>query len=227
MSTAAGLRFGGTNGYVTFGNTSVLGLKTFTIETWFRRDGAGTTTSTGAITAVPLVTKGRGEADGSNVDCNYFLGIDGATGRLAADFEDTTLSNNNHPVFGTTTIVNGVWYHAAATFDGTNFRIYLNGNLEGSVTSAAKPRYDSIQHAGLATAMTSTGVAGGFFNGALDEARIWNVARTQGQITSAINSELTGPTTGLVARWGLNEDAQTTVFSSAGTAVNGLSLIHI
>ena len=221
LSTAAGLRFGGTNGYVTFGNTSVLGLKTFTIETWFRRDGAGTTTSTGAITAVPLVTKGRGEADGSNVDCNYFLGIDGATGRLAADFEDTTLSNNNHPVFGTTTIVNGVWYHAAATFDGTNFRIYLNGNLEGSVTSAAKPRYDSIQHAGLATAMTSTGVAGGFFNGALDEARIWNVARTQGQIASAINSELTGPTTGLVARWGLNEDAQTTVFSSAGTAVNG------
>ena len=41
---------------------------TFTIETWFKRDGNGvtTTTGTGGLTAVvPLVTKGRNEGDGS------------------------------------------------------------------------------------------------------------------------------------------------------------------
>ena len=38
---------------------------------------------------MPLVTKGTGEAEGSNVDINYFLGIDSKTRVLVADFEDT------------------------------------------------------------------------------------------------------------------------------------------
>lgn len=46
--TACGLQFGGTNASVTFGDPAALDLATFTIETWFRRDGTGTTTSTGS-----------------------------------------------------------------------------------------------------------------------------------------------------------------------------------
>ena len=71
--------FDGTNDYVTFGAAPSLGLPTFTLECWFKREGTGvaTTTGTGGVTsAIPLVTKGRGEAEGSNVDMNWFLGID-------------------------------------------------------------------------------------------------------------------------------------------------------
>src|SRR5437763_1248743 len=77
-ATNAAIDFGGTNAYVTFGIAPVLGSSTFTLEAWIRRDGAGapTSTGTGGISAVPVVTKGRAEADGSNVDMNYFLGID-------------------------------------------------------------------------------------------------------------------------------------------------------
>ncbi len=223
LATAAGLRLGGTNAYVTFGSAPSLGASTFTIETWFRRDGAGLPTSTGAggvARAIPLLTKGRAEADGSNVDMNYFLGIDSTSARLVADFEDMA-TGANHPVTGTTALTNGVWYHAAATFDGSTLRLFLNGVLEGSVSTSATPRYDSVQHAGLGTALNSAGVADGFFNGALDEARVWTVARSQADIVAAMNSELTGPVSGLAARWGLNEDALTTVTSSAGTVVNG------
>ena len=57
------------NDYVTFGNPAALGLSTFTLEVWFKREGAGTGVTTaaaggGGITgsgAVPLLTKGRGE----------------------------------------------------------------------------------------------------------------------------------------------------------------------
>ena len=35
-----------------------------------------------------LVTKGRAEAEGSNVDMNYFLGIRASDGVLVADFEE-------------------------------------------------------------------------------------------------------------------------------------------
>src|SRR6185295_18749034 len=83
------LRFDGVNDYVTLGNPSALGLKTFTLELWLRRAGTGvaTSTGTGGVNAVPLVAKGRAEVDGSNRDMNYFLGIDGS-GRLVADFEE-------------------------------------------------------------------------------------------------------------------------------------------
>ena len=131
----AAVRFDGVNDYVTFGpaaGTAELGAATFTIETWFKREGPGValSTGTGGLAAViPLVTKGRGEAEGSNVDMNYFLGIDSKTRVLAADFEDTA-TGLNHPVLGTTTICDGLWYHAAATYDGTTWRLYLNGVLD-------------------------------------------------------------------------------------------------
>ena len=73
------LQFDGANDYVTFGTASSLGAQVFTIETWLKRTGAGVTTSTGTgglSAAVPLVAKGRGEAENSNVDMNYFFGID-------------------------------------------------------------------------------------------------------------------------------------------------------
>lgn len=79
---AGALQFNGSSQYVTFGAAPGLGAATFTLETWFKRTGAGVGTSTGSggiASAIPLVTKGRAEAEGSNVDMNYFLGIDTAT----------------------------------------------------------------------------------------------------------------------------------------------------
>ena len=46
----------------------------------------------------------------------------------------------------------------------------------------------------------------------MDEARIWNVARTQTEILSTINQQITSGT-GLLARWGMNEGAGTTIAS--------------
>ena len=105
--------------------------------------------------AIPLITKGMAQADGNNLDMNYFLGIHGTTRVLVADFEDTA-TGLNHPVQGVTPICDNIWYHAAATYDGTTWRLYLNGALETTlVVGSFTPRFDSIQHAGLGTAMTS------------------------------------------------------------------------
>ena len=46
------------------------------------------------------------------------------------------------------------------------------------------------------------------------------MARTQAEIVSTKNQELPSAS-GLVARWGLNEGAGTTVANSAGTTING------
>jgi hypothetical protein len=220
-----GLSCDGSNDYVTFGRASNLGSATFTIETWFKRTGTGVSvsTGTGGVTAIPLITKGRGEADGTNQDMNYFLGIRASDNVLCADFEEGTSGaapGLNHPIAGATIVANNVWYHAAATFDGNKWQLFLNGALERELVVGRLPRADSIQHAALGSALTSTGSAAGFFSGVLDEARIWNYARSPQEIADNKNLEIQNAP-GLLGRWGLNEGAGSIAADSSGNGING------
>ena len=124
-----------------------LGAGKFTLETWFRRTGAGvgvTTGNLGITSAIPLVTKGGAESESpANINMNYFLGLDASSGVLVADFEDTA-GAVNHPVSGTTVVTSNVWHHAAATYDASTgtWRLYLDGVLDRTLvlTSAFQPR---------------------------------------------------------------------------------------
>ncbi len=230
LAAGSALRFDGTNDYVTFGQASSLGVTTFTLETWFKRTGAGVgvTTGTGGIaSAIPLITKGGAESETpANVNMNYFLGIDASTGVLVGDFEEP--AGPNHPVSGTTPVTTGVWHHAAATYDATTgtWRLYLDGVLDRTLAlgSAFQPQSGSIQHAALGTSLTSTGAianSGGFFAGVMDEVRIWNVARSTAQIQADESHTLTSGT-GLIARYGLDEASGTTTSSSVAPAPQGV-----
>ena len=213
-----GLQFDGLDDRVTFGQALNLGAPQFTLELWFMKTGAGvaTSTGTGGINAIPLVTKGRAEAEASNVDMNYFLGIEPTKRVLAVDFEDT-INGGNHPFLGKTAICDNIWYHAAATYDGSTWRLYLNGELDGELAVGAfTPRADSIQHAALGTAMTSTGAAAGFFKGQMDEVRIWNSALGQSTIQANMGGPLVGLPTGLLGRWSLDDGTGTIATSSIG-----------
>ena len=149
------------------------------------------------------------EAEGGTVDMNYFLGIRQTDNVLVADFEDTA-TGLNHPVAGTTAIpADGVWRHVAAVYDGTTWRLYLDGVLQTQlVVGAFTPQFNSIQHAVLGSALNSTGGIGsqtqGFFDGVMDEARIWNYARSAQQISRGRNYEISSAP-GLLGRWGFND----------------------
>lgn len=224
-TSGAALSFDGVDDYVTMGLAAPLGLPTFTIETWFKRTGPGRSGTSGVygFDGLPLVTKGRGESDGDQRDCNYYLGIRSSDGVLAADFEDTEIGGN-HPVFGTTRLQQGVWYHGAASFDGSSWRLYLNGRLEAMSATTATPRSDTLQHFAIGSGVDSMGIADGFFAGLMDEVRVWDHARTEAEIQAGMVGPIDdGP--GLVGRWGLEERTGNEVDESKsrypGTIVGG------
>ena len=104
------LQLNGSSQYATLGGSADLRSATFTVELWFKRTGAGVGTSTGTggiANAIPLITKGRAEAETAAADINYFLGIDASSGKLVADFEEGqggSTPSANHPITGTTAI---------------------------------------------------------------------------------------------------------------------------
>ena len=222
------LNFGSNQAYVTFGTAAGLATPTYTAEAWFKKTGTGTpnTTGTGGIDIIPIISKGSPEAENSNVDANYILGIQSGTNFLAADFEEGTGSASpgaNHPIVGTTVIADNVWHHAAVTFENGQYKLYLDGLLENSadLTPAVFPQGASIQPAALGTMIRSNNTANGFFQGVIDEARIWSYARTITEIQSTANSQLSASMSGLIARWSLNEEPGSVVSGSAGTSFNG------
>ena len=234
--TENGLFFNGSSSYVTMGFGAIaapLNTSSFTVECSFMRTGPGVTasTGTGGVSGNPLVAKGVGEADGSNLDANYFLGINTA-GQLVADFEQLNATNNgtayaagqNFPVTGSTVMQNGVFYHVAATYDTATFtwNLYVNGVAETLTTAlptfnGVVPRSDNAQGFGIGTTINSTGARSGFFHGIIDEARVWNFARTPAQIFAGKDLKIPAAP-GLLARYGLDEATGTTV---AGTNAAG------
>ena len=220
---AKSLRFTGTNGYINLGNAAPLRLSTFTLETWFKRDGTGVsvTTGGGGIMALPLIAKGTSESETPTVDINYFLGITTPSNVLCADFEEGATGaspSGNHPISGVTPIVTGTWYHAAVTYDGSKWQLFLNGNLEKEMVVGQPVAMATNSPVSFGTSVQSNGTsAQGFFDGTMDEVRIWNTARTQAQIWASANAEITTPQANLVGRWSLDGNAN----SSAGTIING------
>ena len=248
-SNVSALNFDGADDHVTMGaaaGETALGARAFTLETWIRRDvgdwGTVASTGTGGVSAIPLVTKGRAQAENSNLDANYFLGITEG-GRPVADFEQFAAgggwaAGQNHPACSTATITDQNWHHVAVTYSTTTgWHFYVDG-VEGTTADGTscttcspagscprspgvEPRYDSIQHFGLGTAMTSTGALEGFFAGVMDEARVWNRVLTAAEIVAARDQTFPLPDTSLIGRWRLDDNGGTTAVDATTPAQNG------
>jgi mannosyl-glycoprotein endo-beta-N-acetylglucosaminidase len=99
------------------------------------------------------------------------------------------------------------WQHVAATYDGTSMKIFVDGELAAQSTIALTigNAVNSNLYIG-----ESPGFPGRVFSGKIDEVKIWNVARTQAQIQTTMNTILTPeyystPDSGLVGYWRLDE----------------------
>ncbi len=104
------------------------------------------------------------------------------------------------------------WQHVACTFDGTTMKVYVNGvfMLDQDVTG---PMLASTANLILGEGSTWRGR---HLDGKLYDVRLWNVARTEEEILSTMNSFLNGDEAGLVANWKMDEGTGTTLHDATG-----------
>lgn len=94
----------------------------------------------------------------------------------------------------------GTWYHVVASKSGANVSFYVNGSQVGLTQTGTSTVYNG-------TAPFRIGAHGNnqsYFDGLIDDVRVWNVARTQEEIVANMHKELAGDEPGLVAYWTFN-----------------------
>ena len=113
------------------------------------------------------------------------------------------------------------WYHIATTFDGTNYRLFVNGEEVHNITNfAGKTPYPTpVRFIGGA----HVGNQRGKFHGKIDEVRMWSVAKTQVEIQEKMNDQLTGNESGLVAYYPMDIDNQY-VLDGSGNNYHGIMI---
>ncbi|MDB5235873.1 MAG: C-terminal target protein [Hymenobacter sp.] len=206
-TAASALSFNGSGQYLSLaaGNTLPIGNSSYTLEAWIKPTNMGNYGIIGwgnygngpQVNALRLFNDARGIGL-----VNYWWGPD---------------------ITKTTADLSGVWHHVAATYDAVaNTRTLY---LDGAAILTDNPGLHAVPNANNLTIGNTNGTE--YFNGSLDEVRVWSVARTAAQINAAKGIGLPGATPGLVAYYRLNEGNGTLVNDATGTAANQGSFVGV
>lgn len=113
----------------------------------------------------------------------YALGVTAAGKPVFSKWTSTTKTAT---ATTTTTVTANVWTHLAATYDGTNVKIYINGTL--NTTTAVSGAIDATATDVLLGALTSSTE---LFNGYIDSAKVYSAALTATQVLTNYSVEST------------------------------------
>ncbi len=122
-------------------------------------------------------------------------------------FALTTGSGAYSRVVSSDALSTGNWYHVVGTYDGSQMKIYVNGVLKGSISKSGNiDYYAATSDPVIGTRSPYT--PGEFFNGMIDEARIYNRALSESEVSSRFNG--LDVRKGLVAEWRFDEGSGAT-----------------
>ena len=155
--------------------------------------------------------------DGTN-NMNVYLALSaGTTGFPAMGI----FTNTGVPVLqANTQLPLNQWAHLACTLSNTTGTIYINGNNVGTLTLNVPP---GVLRTNNYVGRSFFG-ADGYANALFDEVRIWNVARTQGQLQAYMHRSLVGNEAGLAGYWRMDEASGTTLNDSSGHGQTATSI---
>jgi hypothetical protein len=205
------LDFDGTNDYVNCGNNGSVQITgtAITMEAWIKP----TKTATMAILKKCDPIDNTPPLDGKGYEL-----YPGTAGFIYCRIN----GNDASRAVSTTSYSNFTWMHVAATYDGANTRMYINGVLEATTPYTAPIVNSSANSLYIAN---DPSTAARFFQGAIDEVRLWNVVRSDEDIKANMTKKLVGNETGLVGYWRFDETSGTlmndeTANNNDGTITN-------
>ena len=100
------------------------------------------------------------------------------------------------------------WAHIAAVKQGSNVKIYVNGEEQTDTSNFSSQQIDAPS-GNMWVGKFSTGIQP--VNGLIDEVRIWNVARSERDIKDNLNRQLEGNESELAGYWNFDEGSGDTV----------------
>jgi concanavalin A-like lectin/glucanase superfamily protein/type IX secretion system substrate protein len=177
------LHFDGINDYVSAPLPTVfsnINTNNITIETWIKPQG-------NAFSRVVF----------AQLNASNFIAVS-----LSATNQIYFYINNTVGVVTTSTLSLNQWTHVACTWNGTaqQTEVYFNGILQATNGGGSSSTgNDNIMTIGSRTNGAQ------YFNGELDELRIWDVKRSVCDINSSMNSEFTQAQPNLVAYYNFNQ----------------------
>ena len=195
------LNFDGNGIYIDAGQVLSSPSNAWTYSAWFNGDVVVVNNAM----IMELEDNGGGE----------FVGI----GLVSENPNFKIFSNGKTPSTSNTNPEVGVWYHIVLVWDESEFILYVNGQLDYSVTPSSTTFMSGLDQTrmGYSSEFPTADPSQTSFDGRLDEVRIWDVARTQSQIRDWMHkTEDLNDQTGLVSVWHLNESS----VSSPGHAID-------
>ncbi len=184
--------------YFSPGDVLNMGTQNFTIEVKIFVNSFTPIADAGA----KIINKGL-STSGTPQNAGYGLRVwdDNGINKLIFMTNDGSSFNN----IETDGLVTGTCYHVAAVREGDNIRLYLDGNLVATSTTATVVDVTTNLFFAIgALSRQPFDITTEFFDGNVDEVRIWNIVRSEEEILGMMNDTLSAayystPDSGLVA----------------------------
>ncbi|MBD2483494.1 LamG domain-containing protein [Planktothrix sp. FACHB-1365] len=181
-----GIVFDGVSSYVEIPYSVALNPSQFTVTCWAKvTGGQGTYRS---------VVSSRDISTGNSCGYIIYAGTDNKWQFWLGDHTKDWIK-----VIGSDIVLNQ-WTHIAATFDGSQAKLYINGVLAAEV--AGNYTVNTTRPLRISTGATE-GKQQFFFSGQIADVLIWNLVRTELDIKNNMYLQLTGKELGLVGYWRL------------------------
>ena len=103
------------------------------------------------------------------------------------DWNGNGVIDTGEDVEGDTVLQTGTWYHIACTYDGTAMKLYINGTLR-DITPKSE---GTIPNSGRGIRIGANETWGAYFDGILDETRIYNQALSEAEIQALMSPPTT------------------------------------
>jgi hypothetical protein len=170
------------------------GLSEFTVEFWVKFDAQ------------------------QNTDYNVFYAVNTSNYgnrfliRCAGPIDDSpgaavVYINDGLPryVVGATSIGDDKCHHLAFTYNNGVCLLYVDGQLDGSGNYIIEPQATDLHSLGQEYDMPPASITSAFYNGTLDDLRVWGITKSQADIQSYKDIELNGNEANLVTYFNFNQ----------------------